>query len=151
SFNGYRRVDLKPTDGVVTFDIELTRGRTVEGKLVGPDGKPVAGATALGHPAVLKGDAFTAGGLYPGEERTLSFVHREHRLVGHFVVKGTEKVPRTVRLERWGAVTGRLVDPEGRPLPGVRLRLSSPPLPPPGVQAVGGDVQTDTAGRFRVE
>src|SRR5262249_40465683 len=106
------------------FDIELTRGRAVEGKLVGPDGKPVAGATALGHPADLKADAFTAGGLYPGEERTLSFVHREHKLIGHVVVKGTEKGPLTVRLERWGALTGRLVDPGGKPLPGVRVRLS---------------------------
>src|SRR5262249_56482718 len=82
--NGYRVIDTDKTDEPLTFDIELTRGRTLKGALVGPDAKPVAGATAYGltfdaaapgrtdrdpplAQATLKTDGFTALGLYPQE------------------------------------------------------------------------------------
>jgi hypothetical protein len=56
-----------------------------------------------------------------------------------------------VRLQRWGAVTGRLVGPDGKGLAGVRVRLTYPELPNPGMRPPDGDVATNGEGRFRVE
>src|SRR5262249_52881 len=118
--NGYCVLDPKPSDQEQTFDVPLTRGRELEIRLVGPDGKPLRGAAALGQTfdagasrpdalrgtpvrqETLKADTLTALGLCPGERRTLSFVHKERKLIGHLVVNGTEKGPITVRLHVWG-------------------------------------------------
>src|SRR5207237_656865 len=121
--NGYRRIDPDVArDKELTFDIFFTRGKELKGTLLGPDGKPVSGATAHGTtfdastlrpdelrqtplgPEVLKTAAFTARGLYPGEPRTLSFVHKERKLIGHVVINGKEKGPLTVQLRPWGAL-----------------------------------------------
>jgi RNA polymerase sigma factor (sigma-70 family) len=166
--SGYRVIDTDKTDKPLTFDIELTRGRTLQGTLVGPDGKPVIGATAFGltfdasaegrtdrdpplAQEVLKTDAFTALGLYPKEPRTLSFAHAGRKLVGHVVVNGTEAGPLAVRLEPYGTLTGRVVDEAGEPLAGVLLRLHYPELPRPGFLYRDLEYRTDAQGRFRVE
>ena len=47
-FNTLVEIDPKPGDESVTADIVLDRGRTLKGKLVGPDGEPVAGALMMG-------------------------------------------------------------------------------------------------------
>ena len=94
---------------------------------------------------------FTALGLYPKEPRTLSFVHKENKLIGYVVVDGTKVQPVEVRLQPWGAVTGRLVDGDGKPLAGVKVRRFYPTLPPPGMRANGKEFVTDADGRFRVE
>jgi RNA polymerase sigma factor (sigma-70 family) len=168
--NGYRRIDPDPAkDKVLTIEIAFTRGRSLKGTLVGPDGKPVSGATAYGHTfdasaqrtdmlrgtplrkEVLPVESFTAAGLYPSEPRTLSFVHPGRKLVGHVVVKGTEGGPLTVRLQPWGTLTGRLVDESGKALSGVKVRLHYPDLPRPGMQPQDKPAETDRDGRFRVE
>jgi RNA polymerase sigma factor (sigma-70 family) len=168
--HGYAVIDTTRTDRVLSFDIEVTRGVKLQGRLVGPDGKPVTGATAYGStfdasctrpdmlretpvaPDVLKTDAFTAVGLYPKEQRTLSFMHKERKLIGHVIVDGTETQPMTVRLKPWGAVSGRLIDPHGKPMANVRVRLLYyPALPRPGMLDPGMTALTDNDGRFRIE
>jgi hypothetical protein len=168
--HGYRRIepDVKK-DRLLTFDIFFTHGRELRGRLLGPDGKPVEGASAYGttfdaaclrpdqlHQTplgqeVLKTEAFTARGLYPGEPCTLSFLHRQSKLIGHAVVKGTEERPLVVRLRPWGALTGRLIGSDGKPLAGVRVSLNYPPLPRPGILPPQKEVMTDANGRFRIE
>jgi RNA polymerase sigma factor (sigma-70 family) len=167
--DGYRVIDTDKTDEPLTFDIELTRGRTLKGTLVGPDAKPITGAAAYGitfdasalrpdtlqqtplEQQVLKTDAFTALGHYPREQRTLSFGHKDCKLVGYVVVNGTEDGPLTVRLEAWGALTGRVVDERGRPVAGALLRLHYPELPRPGLLWRDLEFRADAHGRFRVE
>jgi hypothetical protein len=68
-----------------------------------------------------------------------------------------------VRLEPWGAVTGRIVDRHGKPVPGLAVELLYPSqespggLSPgtagvaPGLLAPGRPFRTDANGRFRVE
>ena len=46
-------IEPKPGDESVTADIELDRGRTLKGRLVGPDGEPVAGALMMGARGLL--------------------------------------------------------------------------------------------------
>jgi RNA polymerase sigma factor (sigma-70 family) len=169
--NGYCVLDPRPSDREQSFDVPLTRGRDLEVRLLGPDDKPVRGATAYGHtfdagasrPDALRGtpvrqetlktDTLTALGLCPGEPRTLSFLHKERKLVGHLVVNGTEKGPVTVRLQSWGVLTGRLVDAQGKPVAGIRVKAWHG-MPRPGMWPsgeAGGEVPTDKDGRFRLE
>ncbi len=165
-FGMYRLIDPKEGDKPLAVDIELDPGRKATGSLVGPDGKPVSGATAYGLDrhfllrgfdrldgpgASLEADAFTASVLDPERPRTVSFVHKERRLVGHAVLRGDEKGPVTVRMEPWGVLTGRLVDGDGKPVAGARLGWNYPSLPAPGLAPPAELFATDAGGRFRVE
>jgi protocatechuate 3,4-dioxygenase beta subunit len=129
-----------------TRDIVLDPGKTVNGTLVGPDGKPVAGALAFGLTAILttqvrsipdrperinrlKGADFTVFGVNPREPRLLVFVHPQKNLGKLLLVRGDEKQPLRVRLEPLGTATGRLVDSKGKPAAGIvitpRINLRS--------------------------
>jgi RNA polymerase sigma factor (sigma-70 family) len=160
---GYRIIDTDQTDKPLTFEIELDPGRTLTGVVRGPDSRPVAGATAYGldyygsrQPGgerVLKTEAFTAGGITAQEPRTLPFVHKGRKLIGHVVVRGDEKGPLSVRLQPWRTLTGRLVGVGGKSLPKVHVKawhgMRAPGIWPP--DASGGEVATDRDGRFRLE
>ena len=107
----------------------------MQGPLVGPDGKPVAGALAFGLSSImttqpwtydrperitrLQGADFTAFGVNPREPRPLVFVHPEKNLGKLLLVRGDEKGPLEVRLEPLGTATGRLVDSKGNPAAGI--------------------------------
>src|SRR5262249_19134748 len=112
-------------------DITLDSGRSLSGKVVGPDGKPLAGVHGVGlggrgregFPAPrqsegLKGAEFTAHGLNPRRPRALIFFHLEKRLARVLLVRGDEPAPLVVRLAPLGTVRGRLVDAAGRPVAG---------------------------------
>jgi RNA polymerase sigma factor (sigma-70 family) len=186
-FQNYRLFDAKAGDKPLVLDLELDPGCKVEGTLVGPDGKPVAGAVAFGlhhrpqargsndpyrysaaHRAdvekrVLEADRFAAVGVPPDGSRTVTFLHVGRKLIANAVVRGSQKGPLAVRLEPWGAVTGRVVDADGKPLAGVTVELLYPSQDGPALLAPGGDgvgagllapgwpFRTDAEGRFRVE
>jgi RNA polymerase sigma factor (sigma-70 family) len=165
-FGTYRLIDPKEGDKPFAVDVELDPGRKATGSLLGPDGKPVRGATAYGldrhflmrgldrhdgSGVSLKDDVFTASVLDPGRPRTVSFVHKESKLVGHVVLRGDEKGPVTVRMDPWGVLTGRLVGDDGKPVAGVRLGWHYLALPVPGLAPPPEPFTTDAEGRFRVE
>jgi RNA polymerase sigma factor (sigma-70 family) len=154
-------VDPKEGEASVTTDIVLDPGRTLKGKLVGPDGEPVAGALMLGardHIAAwsdqpLPSADFEVYSLGPDAKRALLFYHEAKQLAGAFRIKPDEAGPVTVRLERCGTLTGRLVDAGGLPQAGAQLKWYRP--------TEGGDAQfekgslpspikTGKDGRFRV-
>jgi hypothetical protein len=153
---GYHVWRWDKTDQVLKFDIPLYRGRTVQGKVLGPDGKPLRGVMAYGlgsgKEEMLATEAFTATGIDPREGQTLTFVHKDRKLIGHAVVKVQTK-PVVVRLQPWGVLIGRLVDDRGKPIAGVRVKswhgYPTPGLWPP--DGSGGEVQTGRDGRFRLE
>ncbi len=129
--NAYRLLDL-PAAKAVTCDLELDPGLTRTGAVLGPDGRPLAGAVALGltavgaRPVPLKGADFRAIALDPGAPRDLLFLHAEGKLAGRLTLRGDEKGAPAVRLEPWGALTGRLVDADGQPLAGARIDAAYP-------------------------
>jgi hypothetical protein len=114
-------------------DLALNSGRTLRGRVCGPDGKPVAEAFAAGltdAPSPVHGSApkpkltaadFTAVALDSRRPRTLVFWHEQRKLARAVLVRGDEPEPLTIRLEPLGAVIGRLVDADGRPRAGVEV------------------------------
>lgn len=116
--------------------IKLLPGRTLSGKVVGPDGKPLTGVHVAGgwdfvktlFPIVrksepLKGSAFRAHGLNPRHPQVLVFFQPEKRLARVLTLRGDEAGPLVVRLEPLGAVRGRLVDAAGQPVKGAAVSV----------------------------
>jgi RNA polymerase sigma factor (sigma-70 family) len=113
-------------------DIALEPGRKRAGTVVGPDGKPLAGAHVVGltplpssSPSPSRGletAAFTALGLSPRRARAVVFFHPEKKLGKVEFVRGDDAGPLTVRLEPLGSLAGRVLDAEGRPWAGAKVR-----------------------------
>jgi len=160
-FHTLVEVDPKEGEESVRADIELDRGRTLKGKLVGPNGEPVAGALMMGaedyyqtwSPQRLPSANFEVYALGSRGKRGLLFYHEAKQLAGAYVVKPDEAGPVTVKLEPCGALTGRLVDAGGLPQAESQMTCARPyedgdsrfekgSLPSP--------IKTDKDGRFRV-
>ncbi|WP_435011013.1 sigma-70 family RNA polymerase sigma factor [Tundrisphaera lichenicola] len=159
NFSTLVEVNPKVGDESVTADIILDRGRTLKGKLVGPDGEPVVGAWMLGAEdhfeswsrEPLPSDEFEVHALGSENKRGLLFVHEGKKLAGSYVVKPDEEGPLTIKLQPCGTLTGRLVDDDGRPQADVPMNSYRPYF--------GGDsrfdqgvlrtpLKTDKEGRF---
>jgi RNA polymerase sigma factor (sigma-70 family) len=118
----------------LSCDLILEPGRRLAGTVTDPDGRPLAGvrATGLGPiPALFGGGAhqletasFTVGGVRPGEPRALFFLDPEKKLARVQKLSGNEKGPLTIRLEPLGTLTGRVLDADGRPWAGLRVRAA---------------------------
>src|SRR5439155_3061744 len=127
----------------------LDPGLTAEGVLVGPDSRPVTGATAFGlnhstqktnnysyrhdpsyramiESQPLETPRFATAGLVPKGARTVTFLHTGRKLIANAVLHADQKDPQTVRLKPWGAVSGRLVDADGKALAGIAVELVYP-------------------------
>jgi RNA polymerase sigma factor (sigma-70 family) len=157
--NFHALVEIAPRPGAaaVACDVVLDTGRTLEGVILGPDEKPLAGARMSGfadlpywNPTPLSGADFTVEGITTSRPRVLQFVHEARRLAGSAVLRGDEKGPIYVRLNPWGALGGRVLTTDGQPLGGIEISSSwdraavrggSLPLP----------ARADKDGRFRVE
>ena len=120
----------RPSAESFAMELELTRGDTRKGKLIGPTGKPVIGARTYGQTSrwgnvqTLDADSFEVYGLDRGHPRLVLFAHKGLHLVGSVVFKGDDiknEAPLVVRMERAGSVKGRLVDEDGQPLAGAKL------------------------------
>jgi len=155
AFNTYKVIDVPDTAEPFTIELKLARGRSRKGRVVGPDGKPVAGAqceglvaTETGEVGILGDDTFEVLGLEPDLSRQLIFAHKDRRLVGSVLIKAEDAktdTPLEVRLEPAGSVKGRLVDEEGLPLSGAKLMLVSSSILPDGATFTA-----DADGRFQV-
>jgi len=163
NYTAIARID--PAKGVesVTRDVTLDPGWTFTGTVLGPDGKPLAGAWGIGLTArnnpgrgleVMKTAEFTVSQFNPHHPRPLLFQHPQKGLVGVARPPKNRGDSITVQLQPGATVTGRLVNADGRARPGVELviwrhykELFQPsdaryfPLQPN---------KTDQQGRFRI-
>ncbi|HEV3260671.1 MAG TPA: sigma-70 family RNA polymerase sigma factor [Gemmataceae bacterium] len=170
----HRLVEVNPEkDAVlVTCPVVLDPGRTLPGTVLGPDGKPLAGAwvsglTSMGYwaPQPLKTAEFKATGFVPGQRRLLMCIHEGKHLAGFLVAKGDQKGPLTVKLQPWGVVKGRLVDADGQPRAGMQLmcgagRIRRRPVPTAGTPdelsfgsrpSQMSDLRTDKHGKLGID
>jgi hypothetical protein len=149
----------KPGDETITCEIALDRGRTVKGRVVDPDGKPLAGAYFDGLLDVVRGlsskpspsSDFLIEGLGEGASRDVLVYHKERKLAGSAVIGPDESGPITIKLEPCGTVIGRLVE-GGRPLAGIAITYA--PVyedDKPETRSLPGTFKTDGDGRFRAE
>jgi RNA polymerase sigma factor (sigma-70 family) len=138
-------------------NVALEVPRQLQGRVVGPDDRPLAGVRVCGLVRfgvdTLKGNQFTVRGLNPRANRPLVFYHKARNL--GFYVKDLRSAPAgllTVKLQPCGSASGRVVDPDGQPVAGLRLLVQGRALHVMS-EAGGGQQQvtTDRAGRFRAE
>jgi RNA polymerase sigma factor (sigma-70 family) len=138
-------------EGALVKDVVLERPQERQGRVVGPDGQPLSGVTVFGlvrlGEETLKEAEFAVRGLNPRTNRQLVFYHKDKNL-GFFVKewRGEMPDPLTVKLQRCGSASGRVVDPDGQPVAGLRLDIVGMGLRFPSDQQV---VTTDKEGRFR--
>jgi RNA polymerase sigma factor (sigma-70 family) len=142
-------VPINPEPGAVsiTCDVVLDPGHTLTGIVVGPDGRPLAGARVYGEKAMgywaneaLKGAEFSILSLGDDESRLVQVMHEGKQLVGWRTVRGSDKGPVRIQLEPWGSVTGRLVKPDGEPMADVWIDVGHVPR-----------VRAGKDGKFRID
>ncbi len=158
--SAYKVIDPAEGTDALKLELQYDPGKSTSGKVLDPAGSPAAGVEAYGleirpyEPRALKDGAFTATGLDPDRPRVVAFVDPERRLAGAVRLTGDEKEPPVVRLRPWGAVTGRVLDADGKPCAGVGVKPN----------LTGGDLHdgyryltagtgatTDADGRFRLD
>src|SRR6185312_12822585 len=96
----------------VKRDVTLDPGWTFTGTVLGPDGRPLAGALGMGI-GLLKTPEFTMRGVNPHRPEGLLFRHPEKGLVGAGRPPKDNGGSITVRLELGATLAGRLLDAEG--------------------------------------
>jgi RNA polymerase sigma factor (sigma-70 family) len=155
-----------PQDAVtLKQDITLDPGRTLEGTVLDTDGKPLNGASIYGlqnlgswsgmgtDVSTFRIMGFETASSPAKTPRTLLFRHEGRKLAGWLDLKGDEPGPLRVRLEPWGVIVGRIVDPEGRPQADITLRVDVADRKRLG----GGNIEhpdrvrTDAGGRFVID
>ncbi len=133
-------IDIKPGSAPENVKLQLRRGVTVAGRVIGPDGHPITSAIALGRTYIhnkLTGTPFTfftgnapqikvrdgrfeLPGCDPEKPYTFHFLDREHQLGATVELSGksARDGPVTIQLEKCGAAIVRYKDPQGKPIAG---------------------------------
>jgi hypothetical protein len=100
-------------------------GRSLLVNIVGPDGKPIGGTKATGlsdlHRTAeyeIESSTVEIHGLDSSGPRRVIATFASRKLIGSLYLNGDETGPRTIRLDSWGTITGRIVDGDGKPYGG---------------------------------
>ncbi len=129
-------LDLKPGEKTHEVAMRLNRGVTVRGRVIGPDGTPIAKAFAFGRSYVPLGGPFFGAitgsapeipvrdgrfeitGCDPEKPYTFFFLDLEHQLGNTVELSGKQagQGPVTVQLQHCGAATFQWKDREGKPV-----------------------------------
>jgi RNA polymerase sigma factor (sigma-70 family) len=143
--DGLVKLDLPAKSGTKEVAVTLRRGVTVEGRLLGPDGKPVARALLFHRlhvagfdlmwrfPVKVSDARFAVQGCDPKGTYPVYFLDPQNQWGATVTISGKQAgQPVTVRLARCGRAQARFLDPEGKPLKSSRLRLSPTMIITPG-------------------
>jgi protocatechuate 3,4-dioxygenase beta subunit len=154
-------LDFAEGTAKATVNLFADRGKTLAFRIEDPDGKPLPGTVVSGMTELWPGTfnlkkaectLFALDGIH---QRHVVFYHRERKLGGHILVRGDEKEAVTVHMLPLGTVTGRLLDPDGQPIPNIEVALSMPLKVESElfrfVNANREPVKTDKDGNFRLE
>jgi RNA polymerase sigma factor (sigma-70 family) len=156
-------VEPKPDSQVLEVTLRLAAGKSVSGRVLDPDGKPLAGTAVRGlnpSPTVfgtweraLPTERFDAISVDANKPRAILFLHPDRKLAGMVRVRGDEKRPIEVKLQPWATLTGRLLNADGKPLADVRLTFMQnvDEADPSGVGDLPDrEIRTDAQGRFQL-
>jgi hypothetical protein len=142
----------------VKWDVVLDPGQPFTVRVVGLDGKPLGGTRAFPmgrnwyETELTRAAEFTAW-FNPYARDELIFLHLEKGLVGSAVPPAESGGAITVQMTPGAVVTGRLVDADGKPMPGIALQVLFKQKRLSAYVAYLPDrwIKTDRDGRFRVE
>jgi RNA polymerase sigma factor (sigma-70 family) len=133
AINYHTLVEVEPTKDAasLTCNITVDPGRILKGTVIGPDGKPLAGARMGGvtesHPnwedKTQPTAEFTVYAMKEGQRRNVLVLHEEKQLAGSLMIRGNEEGPLTIKLKPWAVLSGRLVTSDGQPRPNAELTL----------------------------
>ncbi len=163
---------VDPAKGPLAVDLEavetweITPDKSIHGRVVDPEGKPVVGAVVEAHGIRKKNDAGTTWGQLPGvdplavTDEAGAFlltsrepfegldVRVEARAFAHkqFSMLASGAVRHTLTLTEGATVTGRVVK-NGKPLAGVSVGMAGSDRSAENLTG-NFDVGTDTEGRF---
>jgi len=142
-YNAYVLLEPDENDKALVKDVALEAPQERKGRVVGPDGQPLAGVQLRGRKTSAGGE-FTLRGLNPRQGLKVVFYHKEKKL-GFFLKEppGQKSEPLVIKLQPCGSVVGRLVDPDGQPLANKRMHID-------GLERFEL-VNADKEGRFRIE
>jgi protocatechuate 3,4-dioxygenase beta subunit len=159
-------LEIKPGLAVVQQDIVLEREKILaQVRIEDADGQPLTGAWAetdnpkcgvsfAPHGGREESSTCSVYGDAGGKPLRIIFYQADRKLTGTLTLQGDEKQPVSVKLGLAGAIKGRLLDAEGKPLAGMRVELRY------GDRAAGkvhdnvqhyegrGPIVTDAAGAF---
>jgi RNA polymerase sigma factor (sigma-70 family) len=151
-------IDPDKTVKSITCDVQLDPGKTVTGKVVGPDGKAVAGVQLTSVWGVsrhqnLKTAEFTVHAIDPKRPQPFFFHQKDKQLGAAVLLKGDEPKDFTVRLQPCATITGRIVDEDGQPVAGMRISGFIAPGQLNIAEGWGGHFadETDKNGRFEIQ
>jgi RNA polymerase sigma factor (sigma-70 family) len=139
--------------------IDLTPADPIRGRVVGPDGKPMAGARICGlktshdfWSTPFETAEFAATAPHPDRPRRLIIRHDDKKLIGFAELATGSAKAMDYKLEPWGTLTGRLLDADGKPIP----RASFYAVAGKGQDAAASDTLrlgttfTDATGKFAI-
>jgi RNA polymerase sigma factor (sigma-70 family) len=150
---------VSPAKGAekVVRDVALEPGWAFKATVLGPDGKPLAGARVFGLPGMrwaqsprMETAELMVHGFNPHRPRAVFFQHPEKRLVGIAAPPKKNGDPVTVRMGPGAEVTGRLVDADGKPRPRIELKMWFRTKKGRELSHVPEGIKTDGEGRFRI-
>ncbi|OYV93264.1 MAG: hypothetical protein B7Z73_03680, partial [Planctomycetia bacterium 21-64-5] len=170
-----REVEVPADGGDFVCDIELKPLGVAHVALVDPDGRPLTGVvTRRGAPIHIAGwpfdDPWSSGPLPmataeivgPRDQyRTLIFLHRERKIAAAVSLSPERDPPRQVVLRACGAISGRIVDADHKPVASFYVHVNA--TSPAGERPTGWTrasfdsrhqidfVRTDEDGRFGLE
>ncbi len=147
----------------VMCDLTLTPCPESVITILDPDGEPLAGAQVSGIPPVdlaregwwqsRERARFHVTGLTEHRIRVVLIHHEGRRLAASLAIRDSKPGSFVVRLRPWGTVSGRLIDLDGRPRPGIRLSYKGPWFSNRygSMLFLPRDVATDDQGKFSFE
>jgi beta-lactamase regulating signal transducer with metallopeptidase domain len=131
-------LDLPREETTHPVELRLRRGVTVRGRVIGPDGSPIAEAFAMGRTYVpysryrrpfapfsgggpqlpVRDGRFEIPGCDPDKPYTFHFLDVQHQLGATVEISGKSAAtgPVTVQLQKCGSARVRFKDPDGKPV-----------------------------------
>jgi RNA polymerase sigma factor (sigma-70 family) len=157
--NACKVLKIEPGAREVKQDIYLEPAAAFQLKVQDAEGRPLPGALVAGvspedwhHPTTCKTDVCTVYGLKAGKSRLLVFFEAKKQLAAVTLEGGGKEA--VVKLGKPGAVKGRLLGEDGKPLAGVAVNVHYRARVAAEVHGVvyrAKQVVTDGDGRFSVE
>lgn len=152
--------NAQPGSNRLNLHATVFKDRPRQLTIVDSEGKPVEGVKTRGlsfHPwdtePALRSTSLPVVGLHPDRPRRILFFHEDRQLIGFLMASGDGEAPYTVRMQPWGAVTGRILDDSGKPLAHTTLTAATSGIVTNPDPTVGDSVgaKTGADGRFRIE